>query len=190
MMEGMIGTLQNELALVRRAIAEPAAFAALYDYYFPRVYNYIRYRIQDAQATDDLTAEVFERLLRNLGKYRSERAPFSAWVFAIARHAVSDYLRTQRYKGWLSLDFLHDQPAEAATPEDHAAEQDIQHRLLAALQELDERERDLIALKFTGGLTNRQIAAMTGLRESNVGVILYRATRKLKVMLTEEESHE
>ena len=107
-MDGTVAVLPNELALVARATAEPAAFATIYDHYFPRVYNYVRYRVGDAETTDDLTAQVFERALVNIGRYRPERAPFAAWLFAIARNAVSDYLRAQRRRRWLSLEVLGD----------------------------------------------------------------------------------
>lgn len=53
-----------------RATVEPAAFATIYDHYFPRVYNYVRYRVGDAETADDITAQVFERALVNIGSYR------------------------------------------------------------------------------------------------------------------------
>jgi DNA-directed RNA polymerase specialized sigma24 family protein len=59
--------------------------------------------------------------------------------------------------------------------------------LLAAVPRLEDRERDLIALKFAAGLTNRRIAEITGLSESNVGVILYRAVRRLRAELNAKE---
>lgn len=95
-MDGTVAVLPNELALVARATAEPAAFAAIYDHYFPRVYNYVRYRVRDTETADDVTAQVFERALVCIGSYRPERAPFAAWLFAIVRNAVNDYLRAQK----------------------------------------------------------------------------------------------
>ena len=55
--------------------------------------------------------------------------------------------------------------------------------LLIALGELDERERDIVALKFSGALTNRQIARLVNLNSSNIGVILFRALHKMKSKL-------
>jgi RNA polymerase sigma-70 factor (ECF subfamily) len=94
--DSTVAVLAHELALVARATAEPAAFAAIYGHYFPRVYNYVRYRVGDAVAADDITAQTFERALVGIGRYRPERAPFAAWLFAIARNAVTDHLRAQR----------------------------------------------------------------------------------------------
>jgi len=182
-MDGTVAVLPNELALVARATAEPAAFAAIYDHYFPRVYKYVRYRASDAEATDDLTAQVFERALANIGRYRPERAPFAAWLFAIARNAVSDYLRAQRRRRWLSLEVLRDRASRDPQPEEAAIRNETRAELLAAVARLSDRERDLIGLKFAAGLTNRRIAEITGLSESNVGVILYRAVRRLRTEL-------
>jgi RNA polymerase sigma-70 factor (ECF subfamily) len=183
--------LPNELVLVARATAEPAAFATIYDHYFPRVYNYVRYRVGDAETADDLTAQVFERTLVNIGRYRPERAPFAAWLFAIARNAVSDHLRAQRRRRWLSLEVLRDRASAEPQPEGVAIRNETHAELLAAVARLSDRERDLIAFKFAAGLTNRRMAEITGLSESNVGVILYRAVRRLRAELgVKEGDHE
>ena len=182
-MNSFMTALPNELMLVRQAIVEPAAFAASYDHYFLRIYNYVRYRVHYAPTADDLTADIFERVLKKISKYRAERAPFGAWVFAIARHAVSDHLRRQNRRQVVSLDAILRRPSPLPEPEAVASVNDAKNQLLAALQELNDRERDLIALKFTSGLTNRRIADMTNLSESNVGVILYRAMQKLKALV-------
>jgi RNA polymerase sigma factor (sigma-70 family) len=179
-MNGTVVVLANELALVARAAAEPAAFAAIYDHYFPRVYNYVRYRVGDAQATDDVTAQVFERVLTGISRYRPERAPFAAWLFAIARNAVSDHRRAQKRRRWLSLEVLCNQASDEPQPEEVATRNETHVELLVALARLTDRERDLIALKFAAGLTNYHIAQLTGLSANHVGVILYRAVRRLR----------
>jgi RNA polymerase sigma-70 factor (ECF subfamily) len=186
-MDGTVAVLSNELALVARAMAEPAAFAVIYDHYFPRVYNYVRYRVRDAETADDVTAQVFERALVRIGSYRPERAPFATWLFAIARNAVNDYLRAKRRRRWLSLEMLRDRASAEPQPEEVAVHSETRAELLAAVARLSDRERDLIALKFAAGLTNRRIAELTGLSESNVGVILYRAVRQLRTELGVKE---
>jgi RNA polymerase sigma-70 factor (ECF subfamily) len=177
--------LPNELTLVTQASANAAAFAALYDHYFSRVYNYVRYRLQDADTADDITAQVFERALSSLGSYRPEKAPFSAWLFAIARNAINDYLRLQKRRRWLSLELLGNWSSSEPQPGDIVSDHELQDELLAAVARLGSRERDLIGLKFAGGLTNRRIAELTGLSENNVGIILYRAMQRLRTALKE-----
>lgn len=185
-MQSVIAAPDNESLLVKQAQSDTAAFAPIYEFYFPRVYNYIRYRVRDAQLTDDLTAQIFERALANMQRYRADQAPFGAWLFSIARNITSDHFRAQKRRRWLSLDSLFNHAATDPPPDVHAAQTDQQKRLLNAVASLAERERDMIALKFAAQFTNRQIADLTHLTEQNVAVILYRAIRQLRVLMQEE----
>ncbi len=185
-MDGTAGALTQERRLVARAQVEPSAFAAVYDHYYPRVYTYIRYRVSELEAAQDLTARVFERVLDKIGDYRAERAPFGAWLFTIARNVVNDHLRSQKRHPSLPLDDL-----ELASPEPCPEEAVMRSQtlagLLAALAGLSEREREIVALRFAAGLTNRRIAEMMGLSEKNVSVILYRAMQRLREQVQAEE---
>lgn len=180
--------MANETDLAARAAEESAAFAAIYDHYFPRVYNYVRYRVRDLDLTDELTSLIFERALTRISTFQPEKAPFGAWLFAIARHAIQDHFRAERRRRWLSLDFFVEHPSPGVLPEEAADQADTIQRMLNAVSQLDAREQDLIALKFTSRLDNVQIARITGLSESNVGVILYRALRRLRTLLNGKEN--
>ena len=186
-MDGTIPLLANEMALVARAKVEPAAFAAIYDHYFPRIYAYVRYRVRDADLAEDITAQIFERVLANLGKFDAEQAPFAVWLFTIARNRVSDHHRTQQRRRWLPLDLVRGRAGADPAPEEIVVRDETREALLAAMTRLRERERDILALKFGAELTNRRIAALTGLSESNVGVILYRTVRRLRADLDGQE---
>ena len=100
-MSTAIAALPNERALVVQTAADPAAFGAIYDHYFARVYSYVRYRVDNAQTAEDLTAVAFERALAHLDRYDPSRAPFAAWLFAIARNAMRDHLHVQGRRRWL-----------------------------------------------------------------------------------------
>jgi RNA polymerase sigma-70 factor (ECF subfamily) len=181
--------LANETNLAARAAGEPAAFAAIYDHYFPKVYSYVRYRVNDDDAADEITAQIFEKALKGIASYQPDKAPLGAWLFGIARHAIENHYRIQRRRAWFSFDQFFNHPTQDPPPEEVVTRLDTQQRLLAAVARLKDRERDLIALKFTSGLENVQIARLTGLSESNVGVILYRALRQLRAMLEEKEEN-
>jgi RNA polymerase sigma factor (sigma-70 family) len=160
-------------------------FIALYDEFFPRVYNYVRYRCNDAALADDLTALAFERALKYLSDYQPQRAPFGAWMFAIVRNVVNNHLRSARQQAWTPLDELPEHPAAGPLPEEIIIQAETQRALLDAMEYLNHRERDVLGLKFGGHLTNRRIAQVTGLTEANVGVILYRALHKLRRIMDE-----
>ncbi|MEQ8676388.1 MAG: sigma-70 family RNA polymerase sigma factor [Aggregatilineales bacterium] len=175
--------LVNEINLIQDVKAEPDAFAPVYEYYFPKVYNYVRYRVEDAQVTDDLTSQIFEQALGKIYSYKADVSPFGAWLFAIARNKVSDYFRKKKRRRWFSWDAMEGYTSDYPALDESTQLKDDQMQLLRAVSQLTGRERDVIALKFAADMTNVQISQLTGLSESNVGVILYRAIRKLRGML-------
>jgi RNA polymerase sigma-70 factor, ECF subfamily len=166
----------------------PQEFLALYDVYFRRVYNYARYRCGDAHTADDLTAAIFERALARLCDFRPQRGSFGSWLFAIARSIVSHHLRSEYTRRTLPLDDIYEIADGDPTPEERLIHSEVQNNLLAALVHLSDRDRDLLSLKFAARLTNRRIAEITGLSDNNVGIILYRAINKLRVILDEKGS--
>jgi RNA polymerase sigma factor (sigma-70 family) len=170
---------------------DPVTFGKLYEEYFPKVYNYVRYRVLDPTSADDLTARTFHKAIDCRLSYDPSRAGFGTWVFAIARNAVNDHLRARRRRKFLTLDWLHDRASETPDPEQLLIGNEEKERLLSAIAELPEKERDILALKYAAGKSNRIIADITGLGESNIGVIVHRAIAKLRGrMLVEEENHE
>ncbi len=178
----MQSALANESIILTTAKSDPSAFAVVYDHYFASVYNYVRYRVPDATQAEDLTAQIFERVLINLGAFDSQQATFAVWLFTVARNLVTDHLRAQKRRRWFSfsLEQVGEQPQSAPLPEEQVIRGETQELLLSALATLGDRERDLLALKFVAQMTNRRIAEFTGLSESNVGVILYRALSRLR----------
>ena len=183
-----IHPLANEAVLAARAVREPEAFAAIYDHYFPRVFTYVRLRVDDDSTADEVTAQIFERALTKIYKYRPEQAPFGAWLFGIARNTVNNHRRAERRHAWLSLDFIRHKTVDELHPEDSAVKKEMQDDLLDALGQLSERERDILSLKYIGGLTNRRIAGLTGLSESHVGVLVHRSLQYIRKVLEQKEA--
>ena len=158
----------------------------LYDKYFARIYNYIRYRVIARDAADDLVSAVFEKVVDNYDSFDPARHGLEPWLFAIARNTLNDYFRRRKVRGWFTITGREDDIVSAESVEGSACRSEANARLLSALAGLADAERELIAMKFTLDMTNRDIAAETGLSESNVGVILFRAMRKLREMLGPE----
>ena len=161
-------------------------FVRLYEELFPPVYGYVRFRVRDAHAAEDVTAQVFERALTRLASLR-DAARARAWVFTIARNAVADYRRAQRP----ALDLDSADALERLwvdSPEGAALQRDEARQLLTRLAELSDRERELIGLRFAAGLTNREIGDVCGLSEANVAQIVHRAVVKLRRQLDVEEN--
>ena len=170
---GLVNTIEN------------LDFEALYGTELPRVYNFFRYRLGDDQAAEDLTAETFEKAWKHRERYRRDLASFSTWLFIIARRVATDHFRKRRPTVPLEE---ATQLANPQTLEEEAQERAEFAHLSAILARLAERERELVAFKYGAGLTNRAIARISGLSESNVSTILHRLTRQLRAQL--ENYHE
>ena len=149
----------------------------LYRELAPRVYNYFRYRRGHDRDAEDLTSRTFEKAWAARQRYRRDLAGFSTWVFKIAQNAAVDHLRSQRVH--LPIDHamgVISEESAAANPENLS---DLS-RLEFLTRELAARECDLIALRYGAELTNREIAKLTGLSETNVGSTLHRIIKNLR----------
>ena len=162
----------------------PREFAAVYDEHVWRVYGFFAYRLHSRQDAEDLTQLTFERALRAWTTYDERRAGVGTWLIAIARNLLVDHLRAaaariQGISGEADLEAL---PAVADEPR-----VGLEPELERALGELGSRERELIALRFGGDLTGREIAELTGLTLGNVQQILSRALRRMQESLDGSE---
>ena len=164
--------------LVRWVAAAEVDWDVVYTEQLPRVFNFFRYRFGPAADAEELTARTFEKAWRGRHRYRRDVAGFSTWLLTIARNVAIDEFRARRVH--VPLDAAAAVAAAGATPEDAAVLGSDGQRLAMLLAELPDRERELISLKYGAGLTNRAIAQATGLSESNVGTILFRAVHTLR----------
>jgi RNA polymerase sigma-70 factor (ECF subfamily) len=163
--------------LARWISAADPDWDAVYADQLPRVYNFFRYRFGATADAEDLTARTFEKAWRARHRYRRDLAAFSTWLLSIARNVAADHVRERR--PFVSLEQASDVRA-AGTPEEQAVRNSDGERLAALLQQLPDRERELLAMKYGAGMTNRTIAIATGLSESNVGTIVHRAVQTLR----------
>ncbi|MBA7667584.1 RNA polymerase sigma factor YlaC [subsurface metagenome] len=155
-------------------------FAELYEQYLPRVFRYISYRIGDVHLAEDLTSSVFEKALTGFRSYRSDKASFSTWLLSIAKYTLIDHYRVSGRGQIVPLEKANETSSENSPPEEEAVRREELQKLQICLAGLRQQEQEIISLKFGAELTNRQIARMLSLSESNVGTILYRAVRKLR----------
>jgi RNA polymerase sigma-70 factor, ECF subfamily len=160
-----------------RAKSDAETFASLYRRTFPRVFAYVMSLLRDRSAAEDVTAQAFERAYRKRGSYRARRGSPEAWLFGIARNAALDELRRRGRRAG-----LEGEPADHDAPsaEDHAELALRREVVRTALAALDGHERDLLSLKFSGGLSNAEIGRVLDMSETNAGTRLHRALTKLR----------
>jgi len=175
----------KEKALVERAqkdssAAAKQAYGALYEHYRPHIYRYLRNKVNETETAEDLTATVFTKALEALGNYRWEGVPFSAWLYRIAHNALVDHYRQRSQTKKVALDRAAPLEASGPSPEEEFYLWEMEDKLKGLVQDLPLREREIITLKFFEGYTNRHIAQLTGLTETNVGTIVYRVVRSMR----------
>ena len=147
-----------------------------------RVYAYAAYRLGDGPDAEDATSDAFERALRYRHSYDRSKGEPAAWLLGIARRCVDDI--------FLAKPPVSDVEIEGAAP--GSLEPDVVNRLSvgAAMLQLDERARELIALRFGADLTARQIGELLDERTNTIEVALHRALARLRAILADEETPE
>ncbi|MDP1710547.1 MAG: sigma-70 family RNA polymerase sigma factor [candidate division WWE3 bacterium] len=176
--------LKEEEKLVRAAQKIKSGpnlpFGELYKVFSPRVKKFFLKRLGDDELAQDLTSKVFEKALGGLDSFRWQGVPFSAWLFRISRNVFFDHLRAGRDKRKITIEEIPHLQGNFPTQFEELKQIQENELLEQALVQLPPREREIVYWKFYEGLTNRAIAEITKLSETNVGTILYRTLRKLR----------
>lgn len=164
--------------------------AGLFQEYYPRIYNYLRYRVNSVDDAEDLIGVVFEKAYTHRDQFDSEKGAFSTWLFRIAHNTLANFYRThQRRSAWESESGL---PPDLVTPEPSPESQVLQKEALAQLMQgiehLSERDQEIISLKFAGRLGNKEISEIMNIKEKTVSVVLLRAVRRLRQYMIGKEA--
>ena len=138
-----------------------------------RVYAYVAYRVGDGVDAEDIASAAIERAFRYREGYRVDRGAGVAWVIGIARRQISDHFAARPK---IADAELEDQASPEAIDADAATRLDLRTAVLA----LDERDRELVALRYGADLTARQIGELVDMRTNAVEVALHRALRELR----------
>jgi RNA polymerase sigma-70 factor (ECF subfamily) len=158
---------------------DEAALTELYKLYFPRVYRYILARMGNPYDAEDLTEEVFLRVLDAIERFQWREAPFSAWLFRIAHNAVISQRRKEGARG-RSSPLLEALPVDSQGPEEMVENRLAINEIMKAAETLPEAQRRVISLRFAAGLTVAETARAMGKGEGNVKVIQHKAIAKLR----------
>ncbi|MFL6038635.1 MAG: RNA polymerase sigma factor [Gaiellaceae bacterium] len=161
----------------RPASTPSEAFEALYRRALPRVYGYVATLLRDRAAAEEVTAQAFERAYRKRRSFRASRGSQEAWLFGIARNAALDELRRRKRQAALEAD---PEDVHTAAPDEQADQALRRHAVRVALGRLAPRERELVALRFAGGLSHEEIGRVLGISAANAGTRLHRTLEKLR----------
>jgi len=177
---------RDEARLIQRAKAgDPAAFAEIYDRHQPAIYRYIFFRVGDVATAEDLSGEVFVRLMEKIDHFTRRGRPLLAWLYTIARNLITDY---QRQAGQITTLPPYEELVAETDDLEQAAERELgRRRLAAALTHLTEDQRQVIILKFIEGLDNAEVARTLGKSVGAVKSLQHRALAALRHILEKSE---
>ena len=179
--------MQDEDGLVRRAQKQDsAAFAQLYEAYFDKIYRYIALRIRNEMEAEDLTQQVFMKVLQSISSYKNKGVPFSSWVYRIAHNQVIDFLRQQNKKATVDIEGLP-LPDLGDDPQ-HMMEKEIDiEDLKKATRKLTAAQQEVLSLRFTGELSISQCAEIMGKSEGAIKALQHSAVLALRKALVVNE---
>jgi RNA polymerase sigma-70 factor (ECF subfamily) len=173
-----------EWDLVKRAQEyEEEAIEALYQTYYPKIYNYAFLQMGDVQAAEDLASDVMLKMIESINKYHFRGLPFGAWVFRIARNRLIDLHRRRRRRG--EVDLSETLSSALANPQALAERALERGQIQVALKHLTDEQRQVITLKFIQGFDNSSIGQIMQRSEGAIKSLQHRALGSLRRLLYE-----
>jgi RNA polymerase sigma-70 factor, ECF subfamily len=169
--------------LIRVAERDRVAFELLYQRYVRSVFGLALRRLRDRQRAEDAVQETFTAVWRSAGSYRPDRGPAAPWLYAIARNAIVDRMRAR-----------HEPPAEVPDlasaepgPSDQAESSFVSWRVHRALEELPDKEREVVELAYWSGLSQSEVAEFLHIPLGTVKTRTRSALSRLAGVLEGEE---
>lgn len=158
---------------------EVNAIGRLYDRHRESIFRYLWIRLDDRQLAEDLTGDVFMRMLDALPRYRMQGLPFRAWLYRIAHNLLIDYFRKMNRQATVPLDVVEEQGME--DDPDRTIEQILlSERLQMALMRLEPTQCEVVALRFLAGLSLHETALTLGKTEAAIKALQHRGLSGLR----------
>jgi RNA polymerase sigma-70 factor (ECF subfamily) len=177
----------QERDIVQRARSgDQQALGELYDLYFPRIYRYMLARTGNPAEAEDVTEEVFIKVLGGIGGFQWRQAPFAAWLFRIARNQLVSHTRKNgaRRQDTPLADSVADRvPDPLIRVEDRL----FFEQIMDIARALPQAQREVLWLRFAVGLSVSDAARALGKQEGNVKVLQHKAIARLQKLLAQSE---
>jgi len=155
--------------------------AGLFEEYYDRIARYANIRIGDPRDAEDIASEVFVKALKSLDSFEERGLPIGAWLFKIAHNLVVDYHRRRSQRQTVDLEKVE---IEAASNPAMEAERTLEmDRVREAMKLLTAEQREILRLRFYGGLSSAEVGAMMGKSDGAVREAQSAALKKLRMKL-------
>lgn len=175
----------DERSCVERArTGDPEAVGWLYEHYFDRIYKYIYLKVGDPTESEDITEQVFLKMIEGVAGFQWQGTSFASWLYRIAHNQVVDTLRQHNRRPQVPLDpvadLLH---SDGDDPHRLAERSDFRDHLREAMGQLTELQAQVISLKFGGEMSNAEVAEILGRTEGAVKALQYSALQNLQKLM-------
>jgi RNA polymerase sigma-70 factor (ECF subfamily) len=180
----------KEKALLYRAHAgDRGAAGTLYEHYYRDIYSYVFYRVNEPSTAEDLSAEVFVRMIRHLPGFMDQGKPFISWLYGLAKNVIGDY--QENPKELISAKHITGDPSNGRSSPSNGKPliQSDEHALgcfQKALQHLSEAHKEIIIHRFVEGRSVGDIADLTNQSEGAVRTLQLNALKSLEEALVRE----
>lgn len=170
--------MTDEQLLAQAKQLEPAALRALHEQFYESVARYIQFKVGNFQTVEDLSGEVFVRVIEGLRKGQGWRDSPKGWIMGIARHVVTDYYRKKERMTEVKLS-EELASAENDSPFHQAVLNERKQQLMQAINQLTDEQRDVILMRFIEGIDIHGVAKALNKTPGAVKGLQYRAVRAL-----------
>ena len=181
-MQAEVQSQTDVSALVREAQqGGAAAFSALYEHYYDSIFRYVSFRTGNTTEAEDITAEVFVRMIESIHRFKWKGYPFSSWLFRIAHNLVVDFYRKKGRRRMVSLENAPPIMEEGVVDAD--ARMDLELTMgdvRRAMEDLTDLQREAITLRFAAGLSVAETAKAMGKKDNAVKALQHAGLKKLR----------
>lgn len=164
--------------------ASSEQFSEIFEQYFDKVYKFFYFRLRNEHDAEDLAAETFEKILKNLSAYEDRGYQIGAWIFTIARNVMNDFFRKNKMK----VDSIDEMlPSKEPAKEFDMMGVDrkmLKEQLWDVVKTLPPKQQTIWSLKLTEDLPHKNIAEVLGTTEANVNVMVHRSVKIIKQQLS------
>jgi len=162
------------------------AFGQLYDRYADTVYRFVYFRVNDRALAEDFTSETFLRALRRIGTISYQGRDIGAWFITIARNIVLDHLKSARHRLETTTADTIEGREQAQSTEAAVLDTLQSERLMEAVRQLGDEQRECVMLRFVQGMSVSETAQIMGKNDGAIKALQHRAVRKLADLVGSE----
>ena len=180
---------QDQVDIIEKLVqsakkGDALSFGKLYDLFYTKIFRYVAYKVGNREDAEDITAEVFIRMLKSINSFSFQGHPFSSWLFRIAKNMVVDHFRKNSRRKTAPLETAGSIQETESLEIDYQLDLDIKmSNISKSIKTLTDLQQEVISLRFAGGLSIKETASVVGRKENAVKALQHSAIKKLRLLV-------